>query len=133
MIDEAPTRSSATTAMPGAALLDPAALARLSELDPGGQGGLVMRVLQTYADSLRQLLDELRQARAAGRTDVLGRVAHTLKSSSASIGASGFVALCARAEASIRAADGSDLSPLLDELEDESLRVERAVRALLPA
>ena len=113
--------------------LDPAALARLSELDPGGQGGLVRRVLRTYADSLQRLLDELRQARAVGRIDVLGRVAHTLKSSSASIGASRFVALCARVEACVRAADGSDLSALLDELENESLRVGRAVQALLSA
>lgn len=130
-MDQKPAQASVKSAMADAARLDPAALARLAELDPSGQGGLLMRVLQTYADSMRRLLDELRDARVAGRTDVLGRVAHTLKSSSASVGASGFVALCARVEASIREADGSDLSPLLDELQDESLRVERAVRALL--
>lgn len=133
MIDQASVQPVAMSVTPSAALLDPAALARLSELDPDGRGGLVKRVLQTYAESLQRLLAELRQARADRRSDVLGRVAHTLKSSSASIGASGFVAMCARVEAAVRAADGSDLSPMLDELEAESLRVERAVRTQLSA
>lgn len=133
MIDQISAQPAVASVMPGTAPLDPAALARLSELDPDGRGGLVQRVLQTYVESMHRLLAELRQARAEGCSAVLGRVAHTLKSSSASIGAVGFVSLCARVEAAVRAADGSDLSPMLDELESESLRVERAVRARLTA
>lgn len=111
--------------------LDPAALARLAELDPSGQGGLVSRVLQAYIGSLASLRDELRQARASGATDVMRRVAHTLKSSSASIGASDFVALCARVEAAVRAGEHAGLPGLLDELECEAQRVGHAVQAML--
>ena len=40
-------------------VLDAAALARLSELDPQGNGTLVQRVLTTYATSLERSRQEL--------------------------------------------------------------------------
>ena len=129
---EPPVSSADGLAVPqGAARLDPAALKRLSELDPGGQGALVSRVLKAYIGSLASLRDELRQARESGASDVMRRVAHTLKSSSASIGAADFVALCARVEAAVRAGDSVELPRLLDELELEAHRVEHAVQTLL--
>lgn len=119
------------TAISGAADLDPAALARLRELDPDGKAALVSRVLSAYVGSLTSLRDEWRRARADGQPEVLRRVAHTLKSSSASIGATHFVSLCARVEAAVRAGEGSGLERMLQDLEAESHRVECAVRIML--
>jgi HPt (histidine-containing phosphotransfer) domain-containing protein len=131
MIEPSTSCAGVRPSLPDAAKLDPAALARLSELDPDGRGALVSRVLTAYLGSLSALRDELRAARTVGQHDVVRRVAHTLKSSSASIGASQFVALCARAEAAVRAGAHHELPHLLDELDNESQRVERAVKAAL--
>ncbi|MFO1216922.1 MAG: Hpt domain-containing protein [Burkholderiaceae bacterium] len=113
-------------------VIDTAALKRLGELDPGGRAGLVTRLLRTYAESLQHLLAELRLARASADMAVLRRVAHTLKSSSASVGATAFSALCARAEAAA-AGRGGELERLFDALEADSAGVAQAVRDLLAA
>lgn len=113
------------------ATLDAAALARLRELDPSGGNGLVARVLQTYAASLERLTAELEQARAASDRITVRRVAHTLKSSSASVGALAFAALCAQVEAMSRDPQPVGEGALLDQLQAESQRVASAVRARL--
>ena len=115
------------------AALDDAALARLGELDPDGSRGLVERVLSTYAASLDRLMAELRAARAAGQGDVVRRVVHTLKSSSASVGAIVFAGLCAQVEAATRQPQCGAVEPLLDALEAETARVLRAVHVRLAA
>jgi len=81
------------------ALLDAASLDRLRELDPGGRNGLLQRVLRTYTQSLDRLLVQWRAARAARDDNALRVIAHTLKSSSASVGALELSALCAEVEA----------------------------------
>lgn len=84
------------------AVLDAQALARLSELDPSGRAGLVERVLGTYVLSLQRLLEQLRVARGADDAEAIRHAAHTLKSSSASVGALDLSALCAQTEALVR-------------------------------
>jgi hypothetical protein len=116
---------------PAAGALDVAALARLSDLDPSGCNGLVARVLHTYAVSLERLSAELRQARATGDPATVRRVAHTLKSSSASIGALALAALCAQVESAARQPVAGHVQALLDEFDAESQRVARPVRARL--
>ena len=68
-------------------VLDAACMAELRALDPDGKAQLVKRVLATYQASLAKLVGQLQLARAEGAWDQVSRVAHTLKSSSASIGA----------------------------------------------
>jgi HPt (histidine-containing phosphotransfer) domain-containing protein len=87
-------------------------------------------LLRTYDGSLGPLLHELQLARVAGDADVMRRVVHTLKSSSASIGAVAFSALCARAELAV-AGRSADSASLLDRVELELERVAEAVRVLL--
>lgn len=93
----------AVPATAGAAtVLDAAALARLRELDPTGQSDLVARVLKAYQSSAARLMPQLESARLAGHRAEVQLVAHTLKSSSASIGALRLSVLCAQVEALIR-------------------------------
>lgn len=120
MVDE--SRTGAT----GAAL-DSEALARLAELDPSGSGELVRRVLGTYAGSLGRLGDQLHQARAAGDHAALRYVTHTLKSSSASVGAMELSRLCADVERRVREGETADLEPLLQALTAELARVHAEV------
>ncbi|MEQ1804572.1 MAG: Hpt domain-containing protein [Burkholderiaceae bacterium] len=92
----APTRREHTT------LLDASAVAGLRELDPQGRNGLLERVVKAFQDSLSRLAPQLRSAMAAGEVAGVRHVAHTLKSSSASIGALRLSALCAELEAAVR-------------------------------
>jgi HPt (histidine-containing phosphotransfer) domain-containing protein len=104
-------------------VLDAGALARLSELDPGGKGGLVERVLGTYVQSLQRLLGQLQVARRDRDAQAQRHVAHTLKSSSASVGALALAALCAGVEHQLRDGPIEGLDTQLDSLAAEGQRV----------
>lgn len=107
-----------------AAVLDGDALAKLQALDPQGQAGLVARVIGTYVTSLDRLATQFGAARVAGDLPGLRHVAHTLKSSSASVGALALSTLCAAVEQQVR--DGASaelLAPQLDALAAEAARV----------
>jgi CheY-like chemotaxis protein len=84
------------------AALDPAALARLTELDPKGQNKLVQRVLQAFQTSVARLRPQAETARREHNLGIIRLVAHTLKSSSASLGAMHLSQLCAQIESAIR-------------------------------
>jgi len=113
------------------AVLDAAALARLSELDPTGNGTLVQRVLATYATSLERTRSELERARQPLQPEALRHLAHTLKSSSASVGALALSTLCARVEQHVRLQQAGDIDSLLDAMLAEMQRVSGAVEAML--
>ena len=104
-------------------VLDADALARLRELDPGGKAGLLARVLNTYRQSLERFLGQLQTARSQGDLHVQRHVAHTLKSSSASVGALALAALCAETERHLRDGPAEGLDPQLDALIKEGQRV----------
>lgn len=93
--------------------LDPDALARLTALDPKGENQLLQRVLRAFQTSAARLMPQLEAARLSGDRPTVRLVAHTLKSSSASIGALELSQICAQVEALIRAESADDLDPLL--------------------
>ena len=112
--EPAASGSAAAPASDSGAVLDPAALARMAELDPTGSNRLIERVLEAFQTSAARLQPQAEAARASGDRAALRFVAHTLKSSSASIGAMRLSRLCAEIEAAIRADSGDDLSAPLD-------------------
>jgi histidine phosphotransfer protein HptB len=111
--------------------LDAAALARLAELDPQGSAGLVKRVLTTYASALERSRQELLLLRQPLQHEPLRHLAHTLKSSSASVGALALSALCAQVEHNVRAQPAGDIGTLLDAMQAEMQRVASAVQTML--
>ena len=114
-------------------VLDREALDRLRELDPGGRAGLVERVLVTYAQSLAKLLGQLDAARAAADLPGLRHVSHTLKSSSASVGALQLSAFCADIERRVREGQTDGLEDRLDAMADEGRRILAALSPNPPA
>lgn len=98
------TVSSPSGACPS--VLDAAALARLTELDPKGESRLLERVMQAFQSSLARLRPQLEAARRDGDRAAIRMVVHTVKSSSASIGATLVSQLCGQIETAIR--DGAD-------------------------
>jgi HPt (histidine-containing phosphotransfer) domain-containing protein len=112
-------------------VLDAAALARLAELDPQGSAGLVQRVLATYAKALERSRQELLLVRQPMQNEPLRQLAHTLKSSSASVGALALSALCAQVEHNVRSQQSGDIGTLLDAMQAEMQRVASAVQTML--
>ncbi len=124
-------RDPATSSASAEPVLDPAALARLTELDPNGENRLLARVLQAFQTSVARLRPQADTARLSGDQAGLRLVAHTLKSSSASIGAMQLSQLCAQIETTIRTANGADLDTQLDALGAELDAVLAAIEQLL--
>lgn len=110
-------------------VLDEAALQRLRDLDPGGKNHLLERVLRAFEGSVVRLGAQLVDARARNDMQAVRHAVHTLKSSSASIGALRLSRLCAEIEAAVRQEAFVDLPPLLDDV-DRELGV--VLQALLP-
>ncbi|HEY4068611.1 MAG TPA: Hpt domain-containing protein [Burkholderiaceae bacterium] len=114
--------------------LDPVALERLKELDPSGAGRLLERVLKAFQTSAVRLRAQSDAARASGDTVAIRLVAHTLKSSSASIGALQLSQLCAQIETTIRTASGEDLDAQLEAfelaLDDTLTTIDRLLREM---
>ena len=113
------------------AVLDADALERLRELDPQGKSRLLERVLRAFESSASRLARQFREARAADDMQGIRHVVHTLKSSSASIGALVLARLCAEIETSIRAEAFAALPERLDAMDRELAAVLQAVSPML--
>jgi hypothetical protein len=112
--------------------LDAAALARLHELDPQGRQGIVARVLAAFEGSLMRMLAQLAAERDGGQAQVVAAVAHTLKSSAASVGALRLASACAEVERRTRGGGPTALRHDVDWLLLEGEAALVAVRAMLP-
>jgi HPt (histidine-containing phosphotransfer) domain-containing protein len=86
----------------GRPVFDHQALQRLQALDPSGQNHLLMRVMKAFEVSLQRLSSQLRTAREQRDLASMRHVVHTLKSSSASVGALRLAQLCADVETRLR-------------------------------
>jgi hypothetical protein len=114
-----------------ASVLDPVSLQRLHELDPQGANRVVERVLRAFETSLTRLLPQSSQALAQGDHEALRHVVHTLKSSSASVGALDLSRCCSDIENRLRQMQLDGLAERLAKLNAEGGRVLAAVRSLL--
>ena len=123
-----PKSTPAVAGLSVAGVLDADALARLQDLDPSGQAGLMARVLSTYTRSLERQLDILNSARLNADVQAQRHVAHTLKSSSASVGALQLSALCADVEHKLRDGQVEGIEIQLDALTREAARILAALR-----
>ena len=111
--------------------LDPAALARLRLLDPGDRRGMLQRVFSTFDASLIRAMAQLQAARVVSDNAAVMAIAHTLKSSSASVGALALSSACADVERRLRMGLPGDLQADIDRLTQECTAAQTAVRAML--
>jgi CheY-like chemotaxis protein/HPt (histidine-containing phosphotransfer) domain-containing protein len=84
------------------ASLDQNALKAIRELDAGGAAGLLEQVVALYLEASPPLLVQIEQGLASGNADSVRMAAHTLKSSSANLGAQGLAQMCATLEHAAR-------------------------------
>jgi HPt (histidine-containing phosphotransfer) domain-containing protein len=116
---------------PPPAVLDAEALQRLHALDPRGENRVVERVLRAFEGSLERLLDQAVAAQEQGDRAAVRHVAHTLKSSSASVGALRLSQHCNEVEHRLRQEDDPGVDASLAGLHHEGRRVLVAVRQML--
>lgn len=111
--------------------LDAAALARLRELDPDGRHGVLGRVLGAFETSLQRMLGQLAAQRGTLDASVVASVAHTLKSSSSSVGALALARACTEVEQRVRSGTPGDLAAEIERLVAEGEAALAAVGAML--
>lgn len=119
--------------VPPTVQLDAVALGRLRELDPDGRHGVLQRVLTAFDSSLRRSLAQLQAESAAPDARTIAALAHTLKSSSASVGALPLAAVCADIEARLRAGQTAQLREDVDQMTLHGRQALAAVEAMLQA
>ena len=111
-------------------MLDEEALQRLRELDPGGRNHLLERVLRAFETSVLRLGPQLVAARQRNDMQGIRHVVHTLKSSSASIGALRLSRLCAEIETAVRQEVSEGIPVILDDVDHELAVVLQAVQSM---
>jgi CheY-like chemotaxis protein/HPt (histidine-containing phosphotransfer) domain-containing protein len=81
-----------------APVIDRKALAMIAALQPQGSDDILKKVITLYLDSSLNLMKCIREAAQGNDADALYRAAHTLKSSSAYLGALTFSGMCKELE-----------------------------------
>jgi CheY-like chemotaxis protein len=90
--------------------LDHSAIEAVRQLDPDGQDRLLARLIALYRDDSSQLLADIDNGMKSNDADAVARAAHTLKSSSANLGAANVAAIARQIEHAARAGDIKDLA-----------------------
>lgn len=108
-VDQEPTR------------VDMACLQELRDLTlSNGNPGRFRRLLETFQDGLELQLDLMRRALAAGNSDNIADLAHSLKGSAASIGAEYLSSLCSTLETVCSDTGSDEPRRLLSQIEQEA-------------
>ena len=116
---------------PVAAVLDPAALAAIRALQTPCKPDFLAQIIGVYLNNAQQLVGAIETAYIAGQREILLRSAHTLKSSSANIGALDFAARCREIETATRAGQPEQADERIQTLRSEFNRVEAALHVVL--
>jgi CheY-like chemotaxis protein len=99
--------------------IDYSVLEALRELQGEGEPDLLEEPIELFLEEVPAQLKALREAAERGDAQSVGRIAHTLKGSSGSLGAVRMAALCARLEGVGASGDLEEGPELLDRLEVE--------------
>jgi PAS domain S-box-containing protein len=115
-------------AAPADPLVDWDVLARL-QADLGDDGTIVIEVIEMFLADAPQQLDRMRQALAAAAAHDLHHAAHTLKSTSASVGALALAACCRELEELARDGALGQAAPLVPRADDLFVQTDGVMRA----
>jgi two-component system sensor histidine kinase/response regulator len=133
MLDKwAPKTAAATAPAAPAAeetgeVLDRQVLEQLGKVLTNGKPELLTRVIKLYLSESPKLIQRLKQAAGAANAPEMASSAHSLKSSSANVGAKVLSRYCADLEASARRADTEEARRILAKVEKEHRSVQTAL------
>ena len=106
---------------------------QITLLDPTGENRLMERVVSAFETSVTRLMPQLDEALQAGELPGIRHVAHTLKSSSASMGAVKLSKMCSELETMARQGQSDGMSERVAELQAEVEIVRVALKRMLDA
>ena len=112
------------------AVIDESVLDNYRRIQQPGKPDIIKRLVDIYLGNSPDILRKIAEAARQGDMDRLWQSAHSLKSSSANIGATNFAALCEMVEEMGRKKQGDNLQELLGMLEKEYQRVSRELERL---
>jgi len=110
-----------------AQVLDRAVLEQLSRVRTNGKPELLTRVIKLYVSESPVLIEKLKDAARAGDAARMSSAAHTLKSSSANVGASVLSRYCADVEAHARDGETEQARRCIAKIETEHRSVQSAL------
>ncbi|MCO6451638.1 MAG: Hpt domain-containing protein [Caldilineales bacterium] len=112
--------------MSNATIIDEATLDALAEM---ADAEFVGELIDAFCEETPRQITELRAALADGDVEVFRRTAHTIKSTSATLGAPDFAKQAKALEDIGRAGDLSDAGDQVDRLAESYPQIEQALRA----
>ena len=110
-------------------LIDPAPLAMIRQLQQPGTDDVAARVVQTYCADAPKLIERMKESLQSADAETLRRAAHSLKSSSASVGVKRIASLSKEVEILAKANDLVHLDAMIAAIDAEYLRGARALLA----
>jgi CheY-like chemotaxis protein/HPt (histidine-containing phosphotransfer) domain-containing protein len=113
----------------GADVIDRQVLEQLRKVVTNGKPELLERVVKLYLTESPKLVQKMKQAAGAADTGAIASSAHSLKSSSANVGAMALSRYCADIEACARRAQTEEARRLLERIEAEHGSVQTALAA----
>jgi signal transduction histidine kinase/DNA-binding response OmpR family regulator len=113
----------------GADVIDRQVLEQLRKVVTNGKPELLERVVKLYLTESPKLIQKMKQAAGAADTGAIASSAHSLKSSSANVGAMALSRYCADIEACARRAQTEEARRLLERIEAEHGSVQTALAA----
>ncbi|MDO8739242.1 response regulator, partial [Candidatus Deferrimicrobium sp.] len=123
---------SAVPVKPLKTTIDQTAIDGIRELEVAGNQGFLERIIGLYLSGATRQVEGILSAAEKGDAESLLQAAHTLKSSSANVGATGLSDLCRKIEGMIRAGEPVGVGdPLLSKIEGEFRSVQEALTAIL--
>jgi HPt (histidine-containing phosphotransfer) domain-containing protein len=111
--------------------LDDAALDAIRALDPDGKDQLLTRLAQLYLRDSTRLLAQLLAAQSRSAAEEVARAAHSLKSSSANLGACEVAARAAQIELAARRGLLEELAAQIETLKSEHQRALDGLAAVI--
>lgn len=117
--------------MPDPKIIDPEAIAALRELNPGDNDAFLKEIVGIYIEDTPRRLQELRTSLASGDVALFTRAAHTIKGSSANVGAAALSAIAERLESASRREGLGCVAALLGECEAAFVQASAELRRLV--
>ena len=110
--------------------IDPDAIANLRELNPGDNGEFLREIIGIYIEDTPKRIADLKACLASGDTQAFTRAAHTIKGSSANVGAQALKGIAERLELISRKDGLGAVAPLVADCEAEFARAAAELRRL---
>jgi histidine phosphotransfer protein HptB len=113
-------------------IIDPEAIASLKDLNPGDDGAFLKEILGIYVEDTPKRLAELRTFLASGDAAAFTRAAHTIKGSSANVGALALRSAAERLESVSKREGLAAVSALVTECEAQFARAKAELDRMFP-